>query len=121
MKQQRGMTLLEVMVALALLAIAGLALIDSSSEQVRNLSRLEQKQVAYLVADNKLTRLQLQQRWPPQSWQHGSSLMARQRWYWRWRGASTSDPAIRMLEIEVYRDPSRRDTLATLHSWQVKP
>lgn len=37
----RGMTLLEVLVALAVLALAGLAAIKSTGEQVSNLSHLE--------------------------------------------------------------------------------
>lgn len=118
--KQRGMTLLEVMVALALLAIAGLALMKTSGEQVRNLSRLEEKQFAYLVADNQLAQLQLQQVWPPQSWQYGNTSMAQRRWYWRWRGVSTRHAQIRALEIEVRLDPSQQAALATLHGWRGK-
>lgn len=117
---QRGMTLLEVMVALALLAIAGIALMKTSGEQVRNLSRLEEKQFAYMVADNQLAQLQLQQVWPPQSWQYGNTAMAQRRWYWRWRGVSTSNAQIRALEIEVRLDPAQQAALATLHGWQGK-
>lgn len=119
MKQQ-GMTLLEVMVALAILSIAGLALMKTSGEQVRNLTRLEQKQFAYWVADNQLAQLHLQQTWPAHHWHQGSTMMAEQRWFWRWRGVSTSDPQMRALEIEVRLDPSSQTTLATLHSWQIK-
>ncbi|MFB5173636.1 type II secretion system minor pseudopilin GspI [Erwinia amylovora] len=118
--KQRGMTLLEVMVAMAILAIAGLALMKTSGEQVRNLTRLEQKQFAYWVADNQLAQLYLQRTWPAQQWQHGNTLMAEQRWFWRWRGVSTGDPGIRGLEIEVRLDESSQHAIAALHSWQVK-
>ncbi|CAO95833.1 type II secretion system minor pseudopilin GspI [Erwinia tasmaniensis] len=118
--KQRGMTLLEVMVALAILAIAGLALMKTTGEQVRNLTLLEQKQFAYWVADNQLAERYLERTWPAQQWLYGTSVMAEQRWFWRWRGVSTSDPKIRALEIEVRSDKNSQHAIATLHSWQVK-
>lgn len=119
--KQRGMTLLEVMVALALLATVGLALMKTSSEQVGNLTRLEQKQFALWVADNQLAQLQLQNQWPDLNWHHGSTVMADREWYWRWRGVSTSDSRLRALEIEVRLARTESSALATLNSWQVKP
>lgn len=117
----RGMTLLEVMVAMVLLAVAGLALLGTSGGQLQHLSRLEQQQLAYWLADNQLKRLQLQPQWPDERWHYGESEMAGQRWYWRWRGVSTSQPRLRALEIEVRRQKNARHVLATLHSWRSKP
>lgn len=116
----RGMTLLEVMVALMLLAIAGLAMIQTSSGQLRNLNHLEQKQLAYWVADNQLMRIYLQGGWPEENWQQGSTDLADERWYWRWRGISTSDPQLRGIEIEVRLQPKNAHVLAHLHSWRSK-
>ncbi|MCK8295980.1 type II secretion system minor pseudopilin GspI, partial [Erwinia amylovora] len=104
--KQRGMTLLEVMEAMAKLAIAGLALKKTIGEQVRNLTRLEQKQFAHGVADNQLAQLYLQRTWPAQQWQHFNTLIAEERWFCRFRGVSTGDPGFRGLEIEVRLDES---------------
>ncbi|HCK00065.1 MAG TPA: type II secretion system protein GspI [Serratia grimesii] len=117
----RGMTLLEVMVALAILALAGLAVMKTSGEQVRNLNRLEQKQFAAWVAENQLTQLRLQQVWPAESWHHGSSAMAGQEWHWRWRGVATSAPALRALEVEVRLAADSESALAQVRGYQVRP
>ncbi|HEJ9097001.1 type II secretion system minor pseudopilin GspI [Serratia odorifera] len=117
----RGMTLLEVMVALAILALAGLAVMKTSGEQIRNLDRLEQKQFAAWVADNQLTLLRLQQVWPAERWHHGVSVMAGLEWHWRWRGVATSAAALRAVEIEVRLDVEDAAPLALLRSYQARP
>jgi general secretion pathway protein I len=114
------MTLLEVMVALAILALAGLAVMKTSGEQVRNLTRLEQKQFAAWVAENQLTQLRLQRTWPAESWHQGSSTMAGQEWQWRWRGVATSAPALRAVEIEVRLTADDSPALAQLRGYQVR-
>ncbi|AJI94298.1 type II secretion system protein I [Yersinia ruckeri] len=116
----RGMTLLEVLVALAVLALAGLAVIKSTGEQVRNLSHLEKKQFAAWVAENQLVRLRLQNVWPTENWHQGQSTMADLTWYWRWRGVATSDAQLRALEIEVSQDDHYAAPLSQLRSYQVK-
>ncbi|WP_145932202.1 type II secretion system minor pseudopilin GspI [Yersinia bercovieri] len=117
----RGMTLLEVLVALAVLALAGLATIKSTGEQVNNLSHLEKKQFAAWVAENQLVRLRLQNVWPQERWHEGQSIMADITWHWRWRGVSTSDAQLRALEIEVSQNERYTAPLSTLRSYQVKP
>uniref|UniRef100_UPI0035C69BFE type II secretion system minor pseudopilin GspI n=1 Tax=Serratia quinivorans TaxID=137545 RepID=UPI0035C69BFE len=117
----QGMTLLEVMVALVILAVAGLAVMKTSGEQVRNLDRLEQKQFAAWVAENQLTQLRLQQVWPEESWHHGVAAMAGQEWHWRWRGVATSAPALRALEIEVRLNADDTLPLAQLRGYQARP
>ncbi|WP_145573810.1 type II secretion system minor pseudopilin GspI [Yersinia mollaretii] len=116
----RGMTLLEVLVALAVLALAGLAAIKSTGEQVSNLSHLEKKQFAAWVAENQLVRLRLQNVWPQERWHQGQILMAETTWHWRWRGVATTDAQLRALEIEVSLDNHHTAPLSTLRSYQVK-
>lgn len=117
----QGMTLLEVMVALVILALAGLALLKTSGEQVRNLNHLEQKQFAAWVAENQLTQLRLQQVWPAEQWHQGQSTLAGHSWHWRWRGVATSTPTLRALEVEVRQDPDSREPLALLRGYQGRP
>lgn len=116
----RGMTLLEVLVALAILALAGMAVIKSTGEQVRNLSHLEKKQFAAWVAENQLVRLQLQNIWPEERWHEGESIMTDTTWYWRWRGVATSNVQLRALEIEVAEDDRFTVAISELRSYQVK-
>ena len=57
--RQCGMTLLEVMLALVILAVSGLAVIKSASDALNNQGYLEQKTLALWVASNRLAELKL--------------------------------------------------------------
>ncbi|EKN4180478.1 type II secretion system minor pseudopilin GspI [Yersinia enterocolitica] len=113
----RGMTLLEVMIALLILSMAGLAVIKSTGEQVRNLSYLEQKQLAAWVAENQLVNLRLEKVWPTALWHSGTSEMGNNHWHWRWRGVPTTDDKLRAIEIEVRLDPESSQHLAQLRTY----
>ncbi|MFQ6292681.1 type II secretion system minor pseudopilin GspI [Yersinia enterocolitica] len=113
----RGMTLLEVMIALLILSIAGLAVIKSTGEQVKNLSFLEQKQFAAWVAENQLVNLRLEKVWPSESWHSGITEMGNNQWHWRWRGVATTDDRLRAIEIEVRLVPESTQYLAQLRTY----
>ncbi|RJG51679.1 type II secretion system protein GspI [Motilimonas pumila] len=98
------MTLLEVMVALAVFAAAGLAIMNTASEHVRSLSYLQEKTFATWVASNQLVQLKLEKKWPSGTWIKGKSEMAGQDWYWQWHGVETGDPAFKALDIQVGQD-----------------
>lgn len=121
MKQQRGMTLLEVMVALTVFALAGLAVMRTAVYQVNTLSRLEQKTFAGWVAENQQVQLKLEKRWPETRWVNGVSTMAGERWFWRWQGVETGDSQFRALDVEVRREKNSNAADAWLRSYVVKP
>ena len=54
-RQNRGFTLLEVLVALAIFATAAIATIRSVSQHINTLNFLEEKTFASMVADNQMT------------------------------------------------------------------
>ncbi|MCX8958083.1 type II secretion system minor pseudopilin GspI [Erwinia psidii] len=57
--KSRGMTLLETMIAMAILSLAGIALMNSDTEKIRNLDRLHEKQLAAWLADNAAAEITL--------------------------------------------------------------
>lgn len=63
MKQTRGFTLLEVLVALAIFALVAAVVLTAAGRSVANAGRLETLTLAGWIADNRLTELQLQR--PP--------------------------------------------------------
>lgn len=117
-RQYRGMTLLEVLVALAILAVAGLASLNVSSEQVRHADRLQQRQLASWVAENYMTTLFLQQVIPPENWQQTQHTMSGYLWHLRWRSVTTTDPALRAIEVEVRQHDTFDAPLAQLRSYR---
>lgn len=84
MKNDRGFTLLEVIIALVILAIALTALISTLSNTTNRLSYIRDKTVAHWVANNQLNLMQLKlQKIPtPSNPSIGTSIMCRGQWHW---------------------------------------
>jgi len=81
MKKTRGFTLLEVLIALALLAILMAGLIKITADNTKNLWYLENKTIAATIAANHAVQLRLDKEKPET--QDGWDTMAGRRWYWQ--------------------------------------
>ncbi|GKV89554.1 MULTISPECIES: type II secretion system minor pseudopilin GspI [Pectobacterium] len=120
MRRQKGMTLVEVLVALSVFALAGIAVLQTTARQASSLSRLEEKTFAGWVAENQQVQLRLEQRWPEASWVRGETQFAGQRWHWRWQGVETGDPQTKALDVEVRRNKDAFAADASLRTYVVK-
>jgi general secretion pathway protein I len=98
---ERGFTLLEVMVALAVLAIGLGAVITAAGQSAATVRYLRDRTVAGWVAENKLNELLLTQTWPELTNVRGTIAMAGRAWRWQTRISNTPDPDIRRLEVSV--------------------
>ena len=58
--QHRGFTLLELLVALAVLAVISLAIYDHSGNTIRQLHSMEERTLARWVAENEIAKLRLE-------------------------------------------------------------
>ena len=100
----RGFTLVEVMVALAVVAIALPALLVALSQQVDATAYLRDKSVAQLVAANKLVEIRLLARARQsllEGRDSGVTEMAGREWYW-WIDSKVTDvPQFRRLQIDI--------------------
>ena len=110
----RGMTLLEVMVALAVFAIAGLAVMKTASEHLSGLNYLEEKT---WVVENQLVQQKLEAKWPGDSWVEGNEELAGETWYWRYRGVATSDNNFKALDMEVRTAPKAESPVAMIRTY----
>ena len=117
MRPERGMTLLEVLVALAVFALAGLAMVRTVTGQMVALGDMEEKTLATWVADNQLAELTLAKRWPGLDWTKGQEKMAGRTWYWRWQGVETNDDNFRALDVQVSTDEEGKSPRATLRTY----
>ncbi len=97
----RGFTLIEVMLALAVFSIAGLALLSSASNNARNMGYLESKMFANWVASNQLVTASLEQKWPPKNNLKGEVELAGRAWFWQQKVLKTTDKDMRAVVIEV--------------------
>ena len=80
--QQRGFTLLEVLIALAIVAMSAGALLGTITSSASNVSYLKDKTLAEWVALNRLTEIRIAQNRPDPGKRTGSSEMGGMRWQW---------------------------------------
>ncbi|SES98304.1 type II secretion system minor pseudopilin GspI [Thorsellia anophelis] len=122
--RQNGMTLIEVLVALAVFAIVGITLLSSTNHSVQGLSQLEERSQGLFVADNQLTEMRLKGIWPETSWQSKTVTFGNRQWYVRWQGVNTPQPQLRAIDVEVSTTPfvldSEPNIVASLRTYVIK-
>lgn len=100
----RGFTLIEVMVALAIVAIALPALMFALYQQVDGTGYLRDKSLAQMVARNKLVELRLLTAARASLFSgedSGVEELAGRQWYWTLSSSGTEVPSFSRVEINV--------------------
>lgn len=118
MSRRDGFTLLEVLVALAVLAIALGAVIKLAASSSQNITELRDRTIAAWVAGNKVNELLLQPTWPALGTSRGASAMAGQDWHWQVEISATSLDTLRRLQVSVYSDSRGERALAQLAAFK---
>jgi len=98
----QGFTLLEVLIALAVLALAMGAVIKATSDYTRNQSYLRDRTLAMWVARNVLVEYQVKGEWLSVGERKGTRDMGNQEWRWLARISQTEEAELRRLDVEVY-------------------
>ncbi|GAA5216554.1 type II secretion system minor pseudopilin GspI [Corallincola platygyrae] len=117
----RGMTLLEVLVALAIFASAAISLAQATSGHLNSLSYLEQSTMASWVASNRMTEIALANEWPKLSISRGTMEMAGHTWHWTQQGLETPDKEFRGVRVEVFLNEKDKSPMASLVTYRSKP
>lgn len=120
LKKQQGMTLLEVMLALVIMATSGVAVMNAASGALNGQAHLQNKTFALWVASNSLTELKLKKVWPAASWRYDTADLAGVTWYLRYKSVETGDNNFKALDIEV-SDVERGRALAYMRTYIAKP
>lgn len=118
---QRGMTLIEVMVALFIFAFAGVSVMKAVTEHLRGVGVLQELTFATYVANNRMTEVQLDQRWPPRNNLKGSEEMAGATWYWQQTVLETQEKDLLSVEIQVSSDEAGEFVVTSINSFVAKP
>lgn len=121
MRRAAGFTLLEVLVALAVLAIAMGAIIHAATQSIENTAGLRDRTFAGWVALNQINQLLLDNNpWPAEGVRKGNADLANRAWHWEARFAKTDDPDLRRLEVSV-RATESAPALSTLVAFRANP
>lgn len=129
-RRPAGFTLLEVLIALVVLALSLGAVIQAAGDFTVNQAYLRDRTLAEWVARNRLATLLLGDEWPSIGRKKGEEEMPLgtsdtdgRAWRWELQVSETPEDDLRRLEISVYplRDGDDAEPLATLTGFMAKP
>jgi len=97
--RRRGMTLLEVLVALAIFATAAISVIRSVSQHINTISYLEEKMFAAMVVDNQMVNVMLNT--GELTAKNGTEELAGRTWFWKITPVATTQPLLKAFDVSV--------------------
>lgn len=101
MKPERGFTLVEVMVALAIVALALTAMASSMNTMIDNASTMRERTYASWIAQNKIAELRLAGVLPEVGTNSGELEYGRTQWSWRATISETGVESFMRIDVSV--------------------
>ncbi len=101
MNRSRGFTLVEILVALAIVAVALAAGMRALAQSTQTASTLKARTLATWVAQNRLASAQIANPWPPLGGDSGTATQAGAEFRWTTTVGTTPNPTFRRIEITV--------------------
>lgn len=110
--KRAGFTLIEVLVALAIVAIALAATLRAAGQSTENVVEMRSRLLAGWVAENLLAEHRAHGDWLPIGMQKGRGREGSIDFIWRKEVITTPHPAFRRIDVFVYVEPDESRTLA---------
>lgn len=114
-------TLIEVLIALAVIAIGLLAVLAVAARSGQVAANLQNHAFAQWIAQNRLTELRLSPKWPAVGESDDDVTFADRKWHWHVTVANTADPDLRRATVEVALADSPHDPITQLIGFIGKP
>ena len=109
-----GFTLVEVLIALAIAAIALAAVSRAGALSSTTAAEVRLRALAGFVAENRLGELEARRAWPPVGLSEGAERQAGIDFPWRIEVFATQHPLLRRVEVQVLDPADRAHVLRTL-------
>tara|TARA_R110002096_G_scaffold394198_1_gene589466 strand:- start:1474 stop:1857 length:384 start_codon:yes stop_codon:yes gene_type:complete len=100
----KGFTLIEVVVAVAVIAVGLMGTIKTVGTVTKNTAHLNERVIATWVAQNAMAIYELNLENDAEKETTGSEEVAGIEWFWTKKLVDTQDPGIQRVEIDVRRD-----------------
>jgi general secretion pathway protein I len=117
---QQGFTLLEILVAIAILAVAGVAIMKSAAEHLNSLVIIKDITFSSWVAENRLAEVRLDKKWPPSN-KKGKMKLAGREWFWRQEIESITDKSMRKVTVHVLEREDSKESIYQLTTFLGDP
>ena len=115
-----GFTLIEILVALAILAIALTAAMRAANVSTESAQETRLRTLATWVAQNRIAEITATRFFPGPGSSNGKGNMAGVEFDWQQTVSTTPNTAFRKLEVQVMR-PGTSQSLVTMNAFLVRP
>ncbi|ASJ76651.1 type II secretion system minor pseudopilin GspI [Granulosicoccus antarcticus] len=117
----RGFTLIEVLVAMTIIAVGVSALVASAGASVFRADYLRDREFGRWIASNRLAELQSLPAWPDNGTTNTEVEMVGLDWFVRTRTQAVSDDDLRRVDVEVRRDKDEDSYIYTVSGFIGNP
>jgi general secretion pathway protein I len=117
--KRTGFTLIEVLVALAIVSIALMSALRAAGQGTNNVGELRSRLLAGWVAENLLAEHRARRDWPPLGMQRGTGREGGIDFAWREEVIATPNPSFRRVDIRVFATAEESHSLAHLAGFVV--
>jgi general secretion pathway protein I len=115
-----GFTLLEALVALAILAIGLAAAMRALGMATQSITAVRERQLAEWVAQNQLAELRVMHYFPKVGAAEGDAVQGGEKFHWREDVKATPNPLFRRVDVRVFA-AGEDSALAHLSGFAVQP
>lgn len=119
-RHPKGFTLLETLVALAILAIALAAVLRAAQAQTNHAEEMRLRILADWVAQNRLALHTAQGDWLPPGIQNGEDTQGGIRFLWKEEISNTPNPAFNRIQVSIFKPEDPQYALRRLDGFLVK-
>jgi len=120
--RQSGFTLLEIMIALFIVAVAMGGAIKTMGNAASNSIALSDRTFAEWVGMNQFARLRNSGEWPKPGSSKGNEEMAHRNWIWQQKVSKTEDKNVNRVEISVWDEADEDESVsANIVGFLAKP